>query len=502
MGYDLRPDLTWPEIAMLMLVVAVMFADMILRPERRGLLFGLSAAGLVAIGLGMVLSPHGVGTAFHGAHMADGFSWLVKIFMTCVLLTVILVTWPFLDRLRSVVGTHLILVLASGLGMMALASSNSLIVMFIALELATIPLMILTALGRGDSQAHEAGLKFLIFGAVASAFTIFGIALVWGYSGGLMNLTDLRGVVAAGGAGLPMTIGVVMLFAGLAFKTAIAPFHVWVPDVYQGAPTPITAFLAGGSKAAGFTALLRVAVALFAPGEGEAIIDWPLALAILAGLTAVLGNMAAIWQTDLKRLLAHASVGHAGFLLMGMAVIGTAGGLLGLSALAYYLVFYAAAVALVFFCMGLVSRAGGGDLLSDFEGLGRRSPAIAAAMLVGVLSMGGIPPLAGFTGKILILAATVKGELIWLTFIAGFAMVLSIVYMLMILRALYLLPPREGAVTGARLGRWEGAALIILSLLLIVFGAVPGPVLDPIREAMQAMAGLSPTEIMVAATGG
>ena len=277
MGYDLRPDLTWPEIAMLMLVVVVMFADMLLRPERRGLLFGLSAAGLIAIGLGMVLAPRGVGTAFHGAYMADGFSWLVKIFMCGVLLTVILVTWPFLDRLRSVVGTHLILVLASGLGMMALASSNSLIVMFIALELATIPLMILTALGRGDSQAHEAGLKFLIFGAVASAFTIFGIALVWGYSGGLMNLTDLRGV---GDAGLPMTIGVVMLFAGLAFKTAIAPFHVWVPDVYQGAPTPITAFLAGGSKAAGFTALLRVAMALLAPGEGEAIIDWPLALEV------------------------------------------------------------------------------------------------------------------------------------------------------------------------------------------------------------------------------
>lgn len=483
---DFRLDLLWPEVALMAIAIAVTCADMGLGPERRGWLLGLAAAGLAAVLLAMVAFPAAPGTALHGQFVVDGFSQGTKIFLLGVLLTVLLVTRPFTARLGSMLGEHVILVLLSGLGMLALASANDLLVLFVALELATIPLMILTALTRREGEANEAAIKFLIAGAVASAFTVFGIALLYGFGGGTMSLPALRAFVAAGEAPTAFTVGLVLLFAGLGFKTAIAPFHVWVPDVYEGAPTPITAYLAAGSKAAGFAALVRVGVSLFGPGVGG--FHWPLALALLAGLTAVLGNMAAMWQRNLKRLLAHASVGHAGFLLMGLAVLGTQAQLDGLTALGYYLVFYAVAVASVFFVIGLVARAGGGDQLTDFEGLARRSPAVAAGLLVGILSMGGVPPLAGFMGKIYILAATVQGGLLWLAFVAGFSIVLSIVYTIMIMRAVFIAPARAG-VPAVRMTGWESGALLALSLLLLIFGIWPAPVMRAIAPAMAALIG-------------
>lgn len=501
MGYDFRIDLLWPETALLALAVLVCFADMLLRPERRGTLLGLAAAGLAVIIAGMVAqgAPAEREFALHGQWVVDGFSHTVKIFLLGVLLSVILVSRPWVAALGPLLGEHLLLVLLSGLGMIALASANDLIVLFVALELATIPLMVLTALWRRDPVANEAAVKFLIAGSVASAFTIFGLGLVWGFSGGTTSLTGLHAVIQGGAVSGALTVGLILLFAGLAFKTAIAPFHVWVPDVYEGAPTPITAFLAGGSKAAGFTALLRVGSAAFVPAEAAAppVFDWPVALAFLAGLTAVLGNMGAMWQANLKRLLAHASVGHAGFLLMGLAVLGTAGAELGLTALAFYLAFYAVAVASVFFVMGLVSRAGGGETLRDYEGLARRSPALAAALLVGVLSMGGIPPMAGFAGKIFIVAATWKGGLHVLAFVAGFAMVLSIVYTLMILRAVFVAPAREG-LPAVRVAGFDGAALLVLSLALIVFGVYPQPVTALLTDAVQSLLAPGAAPVLVA----
>ncbi len=358
MNLDFQTALIWPEILLGLLMVALMIFDMSLRPERRGVLLGVAAAGLGLILLLMAIDGPHSGLAFHGTYVADAFSFVVKIFLLIVLLSVVLITRPWQGALGSSLGAHLILVIASGLGMLVLASSNDLVLLFVALELATIPLMILTALDRRDSVGNEAAIKFLIAGSVASAFSIFGIALIWGFSGGTTNLAELGAVLAAGHSSPALTLGVILLFAGLGFKTAIAPFHGWVPDVYEGAPMPITAFLAGGSKAVGFVALLRVAVPLIG-ADAAGLLDWPLALALIAGLTAVLGNMAAMWQRNLKRLLAHASIGHAGFLLLGLAVIGSGAQSLGLTALGYYLAFYAVAVALVFFAMAIVSRAGG-----------------------------------------------------------------------------------------------------------------------------------------------
>ncbi len=502
MMHDLRPDLLWPEIALAGLAVLIMLLDMVARPEQRGRLLGVAAAGLAAIGVGMMITGAPIGTALGGQCVFDGFAFLVKLFLVGVLLTVMFVTKPWLAQIGGQLGTHLILVLLSGVGMLTLASANDLIVLFVGLELATIPLMILTALWRTDADSNEAAIKFVIVGSLASAFAIFGIALIWGHSGGMMQLSALRGFLATGGGGAALTLGVILLFAGLAFKTAIAPFHVWVPDVYQGAPTPITAFLAGASKAAGFTALVRVAVALFAPGEGAApIFNWPLTLAVLAGLTAILGNMAAIWQTNLKRLLAHSSIGHAGFLLMGLAVLGTSAQGLGLTALAFYLAFYAVAVAAVFFVMGAVARAGGGDDLSDFAGLGQRSPGLAAMMLVAILSMAGIPPLAGFAGKIFILKATIDGQLLGLAFAAAFAMVLSAVYTLTILRTLYI-TPSDASLAPIRLCLCERGALLVLTILLVIFGVLPTPLMDIIGNAVDAMLTFdAPTLIAVAAGG-
>jgi NADH-quinone oxidoreductase subunit N len=487
MTFDLRPDLIWPEMALLALAVLVILVDMFIRPMQRGRLLGVAAVGLAVIGLAMAFIPRSDGVALHGQYIADDFSHVLKIFLVGVILTVILVTRTARERLDSLLGEHITLVLLSGLGMLVLASANDLVVLFLALELATIPLMILTALTRSEPESNEAAVKFLIAGAVASAFTIFGIALIWGFSGGTMNLTELRQVVAAGEVPTAMTVGLILLFAGLGFKTAIAPFHVWVPDVYEGAPTPITAFLAGGSKAAGFAALVRVGVSTFTPSP-EAAFDWPVALAVLAGITALVGNLAAMWQSNIKRLLAHASVGHAGFLLMGLAVLGTEARAFGLTALIYYLVFYAVAVASVFFVIGMVSRAGGGETLTDYEGLARRSPGVAAGLLIGIFSMGGIPPLAGFTGKIFIVAATVQGHLIWLAIIAAICIVLSIVYTLMILRAVYVAPSRDGYPT-VSMNPWEGAALLGLSLMLLVFGAYPAPILSAIRPAVEKLIG-------------
>jgi NADH-quinone oxidoreductase subunit N len=501
MTLDLKFSLIWPETLLTALLVLVMCMDMVLAPEKRGRLLGVTAAGLGLILLLLLTVGVPLGQAFHGTFASDPFSIAVKIFLVLMLLSVVLVSRPWQARMGSMLGAHLLLVMASGIGMLALASANDLVLLFVALELATIPLMILTALDRANPLAEEAALKFLITGSVASAFTVFGIALIWGYSGGTTNLQELGGVVLGGNASPALTFGTVLLFAGLGFKTAIAPFHVWVPDVYEGAPTPITAFLAGGSKAAGFAALLRVGAALF--GGDPAVFDWPLTLAVLAGLTAILGNMAAMWQKNLKRLLAHASVGHAGFLLLGLAVLGTSGQNLGLTALGYYMAFYALAVALVFFAMGLVSRAGSGEALSDYEGLAKRAPGLTVALLVGVLSMGGIPLTAGFIGKIWLVAAVVKGagEKTWLfglAFAAGFAMVLSIVYTLMIMRTLYVAPGRDGE-SAVAVASWEKAALFVMAALLIVFGVWPAPVMDAVGPVMADLFQIGQSSALIAA---
>lgn len=483
MNMDFRAALLWPEMILLALIVVVMMFDMLLPREKRSRLLPLSAISLGALLVAMALIGRPVGDtmALHGQWTVDAFAWVMKLFLVGVLLSIVIVTTPWTKRIASHLGAHLILVLSSGLGMMVMVSANDLILLFVGLELATIPLMILTALDRRSGAGNEAAVKFVITGSVASAFSIFGIALIWGFSGGELKMDALREFVARGNIPPAYVIGTVLLFAGLGFKTAIAPFHVWVPDVYQGAPTPITAFLAGGSKAAGFAALTRVGVSLFrVPPE---MFDWATVLAFLAALTAIVGNMGAMWQRDLKRLLAHASVGHAGFLLMGLAVVGSGAGIEGLTALFYYLIFYAVAVASVFFIMGVASRSGVGDQLSDYDGFSRRSPMMAFGLLLAVMSMGGIPLTAGFVGKFWIVSFTWKAHFYWLAAAATFSIVLSIVYSLMILRSVFIAPGRKDLEPIPAKG-WEIAFVLVLGLGMVAFGAYPTPVTHALESAM------------------
>ncbi|CAF0700772.1 NADH-quinone oxidoreductase subunit N [Candidatus Methylacidithermus pantelleriae] len=441
-------------------------------PSRRVGELVLLATGLVSLAILFTRGYHGI--FWHGAYVWDPMASFWKGFF---------VVSTFLLTFLSLLGEppaeeraeFFILPLFSAAGMCLLASARDFLVLFVALELVTLSLYVLVGYQRGDAAALEAAVKYLIVGALASAFVVMGIAYIYGATGSTQfDEVAARAARIRDEKLLLLVAGVLLLLVGLGFKTTTVPFHAWAPDVYQGAPTPVTAFLAVASKASGFVALLRV---LNLPLAAGVLRDrWIPALVLCAALSVLLGNLAAIPQRNVKRMLAYSGIGHAGFLLIGLS----SGNPVGCASVLYYLWAYLLAIFSAFLVLVLVGREGGGDNLSDLAGLYRRSPLLAWSMALAMVSLAGIPPLSGFFGKLMVfLAAWQSGH--YLLVAVGLACAAAgLYYYLGVIRVMFWSEPSHPQTV---LVPWPAQVVLYVLLGALVFlGLYAQPLLEAVAR--------------------
>jgi NADH-quinone oxidoreductase subunit N len=390
----------------------------------------------------------------------------------------------FAERLEGGISEYYSLVLFALAGMLFASSANDFSLLFVSLELITVTFYVLTSFQRARLASLEAGVKYLIIGALSTAFTVFGIAMVYGISGKL-NFGELAAVAAQYGSNRLFLFGLLLVLVGLGFKIAAFPFQIWAPDVYQGAPAPTTAFLAIGSKAAGFVLLLRVLFTAV-PTVAE---HWRNLLIVLSGLTILYGNLCAIPQRNLKRLLGYSSIAHAGYLLLGVAALSLA----GQAAVLYYLSGYLFAVLGAFTVICLVTRQVEGEDISALAGLHQRSPLLAFTLTLSMVSLAGIPPLAGFFGKFLLLRSVIEAApghpgYYCLTFTALAGVVISLYYYFGVIRAIYW--SREAAdLTPIKPSIPIRCSLYVCVLGMLFLGLYPAPI---VRAALHAVRFLRP----------
>lgn len=422
------------EIATVLLGLGILLADLWIAPAKRRMLGFIAAAG-VAVIFAASFSPAfpDFGTAFGKMYVFDGLSLFFKRFFLAAAFIVLLLAIDFADRIAVGISEFYSLILFALAGMMFAASSNDFTLMFAALELITITFYVLTSFQRNKLQSLEAGVKYLILGALSTGFTVFGIALVSGIAG-TTNFIELSAKLKDISGDPIFLVGLLLLTTGLGFKIAAFPFHVWAPDVYQGSPAPVTAFLAVGSKAAGIVLLMRV---LFV-AVPEVAKSWSGLLAFISGATILYGSLCAIPQRSLKRLLGYSSIANAGFLMLGIAAVNKDGA----TAVLVYLVGYLFAVLAAFTVISIITRNSESDDISVLAGLSKRSPMLAAALTFSMVSLAGIPPLAGFFGKFLLLksiikAGSVSGPHFLLLAVAVVAVVISLYYYFGVIRAIF-----------------------------------------------------------------
>ncbi len=471
------------EILVILLGLGVLLADLWIRPESRPALGWLAASLLgciLALSLG-ALTPHD-GSAFGGMYVLDGLARYFKGFFLLAGILVILMTVEFRHRLPVGLSEFFALTLFALAGMLFAASANDFILMFVSLELITVTFFVLNSFQRARLPSLEAGVKYLILGGVASAFMIFGIALIFG-SANTTNFSLVAAQQAQLAANPVFLTGLMLVLVGLGFKIAAFPFHLWAPDVYQGSPAPATAFLSVGSKAAGFVLLLRV---LFG-AVPQITSQWQVLLMVTAAITILYGSLCALPQRNFKRLLGYSSIANAGYLLLGVAAESRTGS----SAVLYYLGGYFFTVLAIFTVLCSLSSTIDNDEISALNGLGRRSPFLAAALSIGLVSLAGIPPMVGFFGKFQLLAAVLEAARLAPAFyvllgVAVVGVVLSLYYYFNVIRAMYW----GDAPAGVSLIEVSAPARIALLVCLagvLYLGIAPGGLL---RLADGAVAGL------------
>jgi NADH-quinone oxidoreductase subunit N len=424
------------EICVITLGIVLMLADFFVSPERKRFMAYLAIAALSGLLL-ISLSGNGLcsdfGTAFSGSFIEDSMALFFKRFFLVAAILILFLAAEFSDRISAGISEYYSLVVFALVGMLFAASANDFIMLFVSIELITITFYVLTSFQKNRLVSLEAAVKYLILGALASAFMVFGIALIWGTTGKL-NFNDLAQISGQFVDNKLFLVGVLFVLVGLGFKISAFPFQIWTPDVYQGAPTPTTAFLAVGSNAAGFVLLLRVLfVALPAVTR-----QWAPLLMVIAAITILYGNLCALPQRNLKRLMGYSGISHAGYMLMGIAALSAT----GQAAVLYYLAGYLFTVVAAFTVVALVMRHLADEDIGALAGLNQRSPLLATTMTVAVVSLGGIPPLAGFFGKFLLFRAVIEqgpanSSYYWLAGIAIAGVIISLYYYFGVIRAIY-----------------------------------------------------------------
>jgi len=447
---------------------------------------GLGIITLVGLALILLFSytftPGFIQFAFGGAYVMDGLALFSKKFFIATAILVVLLLIHIERQNGFIPGEYYALIVFALTGMMFAASANHLVMLFVSIELVTVSFYILTGFRKQNRESLEAAIKYLIFGAVSSAFLIFGIALVYGTSGTMA----FNGIAKSlGGSTLHSAIfhtGLGMILVGLGFKIAMFPFQLWVPDVYQGAPSPTTAFLATGSKAAGFVLIIR----LFLNTAEPAIALWREQLIVIAILTILYGNLCAIPQRNIKRLIGYSSIAHAGYLLMGIATIATD----GIASILYYLVVYMLAVVAMFGVIAVLFKGEDYDI-GKFSGLHQRSPFLAMIMTCALASLAGIPPLAGFFGKFLLIkSAALQVDLTssyyYLVAIAIVGVAISIYYYFKIIKLIYWGEPTDQTKLSIS---YPLVVLLVLCMAgMLCYGIIPSELVDAAKLAAKSIA--------------
>jgi NADH-quinone oxidoreductase subunit N len=467
-----------PLVVLVVWTLVLLLVDLWIPEQRKGITALLAATGL-AVSLGLTLSQVGRNQlAFNNMAVVDGFAVYLNILFLASGLVGIAIAYDYLKRMGIERGEYYVLLLFAISGMMLMAYAYDLIVVFLALELLSIPLYILAGFARPRLDSEEASLKYFLLGAFASGFVLYGVAMVFGATA-QTNLPGILNSITTGSAnaGL-MLVGAGLLLIGFGFKVAAVPFHMWTPDVYQGAPTAVTGFMSVAAKAAGFTALLRVFVIIF-PGYSTQLVP---ILWVLAGLTMLFGNIAAISQRNIKRMLAYSSISHAGYILMAFVSFGNknvSGSVLG-SAL-FYLMAYAVTSLGAWAVVTAVEKAEGKGLdLQDYAGLGKKYPYLAAAMLIFMLSFTGVPPTLGFWGKFYLFRTAVEGGNIGLAVIGLLASLISAYYYLRVVVVMYMQPGEPDA----QREPWVNLAALVAAAATLLLGLIPGPLFAMAAQAL------------------
>jgi NADH-quinone oxidoreductase subunit N len=490
-----------PAIGLTVLAVIVLGLDLYLPESQRRSIAVVSGVGLGLIAiLSLIVSPQVVQEAARTANPAISeealsrmlvwggmirYDVLTQLFTTLVLMAGAITSLISID-VKGVgrKGEFYLILIVSSLGMVLMAGSADLIMAFLALETTSIPLYILAGFKRDDNRSAESGLKYFLFGSFASAIMLYGLSLLYGFTG-QTNLYELAGYLnseAFASNSVPALVAMILVVVGFGFKISAVPFHFWTPDVYEGAPTPVTAFLSVASKAASFALLIRFFVAVFPASAVIGNVDlqnfWVQLMAASAVISMTLGNVVALAQRNIKRLLAYSSIAQAGYTLIGVAAIqsGTLEGQQGaVASVAFYMFMYMFTNLLAFAVVVLFSEATGSETIADLAGLSRRSPWLAVAMTLALLSLAGIPPAAGFFGKFFLFNAAVQSGLTWLAIIGVLNAIVALYYYLVVIKIMYVdrSADEDNPIPVSRPYVWAIAIAAVAVILLGTFAAQP-----------------------------
>ena len=463
-----------PELVLVGAAFALLMLDLFLNEKQRVVTHLLAVASLVLVAGLLVAGTGGQGTVLGGMFIRDNMADVLKI-GTCVVSAIaLLYGWPFLRERGLYKGEIAVLMLFSVAGMMLLISAGSLVMVYLGLELLALCSYALVAIDRDSPLASEAAMKYFVLGALASGMLLYGMSLVYGASGSI-DLATIAANAADAEHRTMLLTGMAFMLAGIAFKFGAAPFHMWVPDVYQGAPTPITLFIGSAPKLAAFAMAMR----LLEVGMGPLGDHWRPLLAILAALSLVIGNLVALAQTNLKRMLAYSTVSHVGFLFMGLA----GGGAIGYAAAMFYALGYTIMATAAFGAIILLSRRGfEADRIEDFKGLNARDPWTAGLVLCVMASLAGVPPFLGFWSKLVVLRAAIEGGMLWLAIVGIVCAVIGAFYYLRVIKAMYFDEP-VGEPVVPRADRTLRVVFGVNALALLAFGVFWSPFMAWCQQA-------------------
>lgn len=466
---DLAPAL--PEMVLLAMACVVLLVDLFWPGRERSNTYVVSQLSLLATLLAVAQGYHGPVTTFSGHYTVDAVAVVIKVMALLIMFGVFLYGRDYLRQRSLLTGEYLLLSLFATLGLLVMASAGSLLVLYLGLEVLSLSSYALVALHRDNGDASEAAVKYFFLGALASGLLLYGMSLLYGLTASL-DLATVAQVVGeharAGNFTALMGLALAMLVVGIGFKLGIAPFHMWLPDVYHGAPTAVTAFLTTVSKLAAFVLVAKLLAGAAAPLAQQ----WQQMLVLVAVLSLAVGNLVAIAQVNLKRMLAYSTVSHMGFFLLG--VLANSSG--GMAASLFYMITYALTGLAAFGMIMLLSRAGfEADRIEDFRGLNRRSPWLALVMMVILFSLAGVPPTVGFYAKLGVLQAVMQHDLLWLAIIAVVFSVIGAFYYLRVIKAMYFDAPQEQpAITPALDVR---VFMGVNGALVLGLGVFPAPLL-------------------------
>ncbi len=461
----LNLSIATPELFLLALACTVLVVDVYLKDERRNVTYVLSQLGLIVTLLLMSWQdPESRETAFNGLFVNDTLALVLKYSVVILVALVFVYSRRYLQERNIFKGEFYVLGLFGLLGMMVMISANHFLSIYLGLELLSLSLYAMVAFDRENPNASEAAMKYFVLGAIASGMLLYGMSMVYGMTGTL-NIVEVALVIEnMQEMSIVLVFGLVFMVIGLAFKLGAVPFHMWLPDVYHGSPTVVTSYIASAPKIAGFAMIMR----LLSESMGSLQADWQGMLVILAVLSMAIGNVIAIAQTNLKRMLAYSTISHVGFIMLGIL----SGNQVGYSAAMFYTLVYALMSLGAFGVIILLTRSGfEADELNDFKGLNQRSPWYAFLMLILVFSMAGIPPTVGFWAKLAVLKAVVNIDMLWLALVAVFFSIIGIYYYLRVVKLMYFDEAEDE--TAISCNRDMQIALSANGLLVLLLGLYP-----------------------------